>query len=152
MKWMKSKWRLNKVMLIGHLGHQFLFFICSVIHHLWTRQLLVPVPPECWIFKMASLCYFLVSSYRSALFAHWKCNLGSISSFLICPSAAKHTLQRNMKENSRRGLKTNTKGSACLQEKAGVWHLQWRLQTADCWLLTADCWLLTADHRLQIVN
>ena len=27
------------------------------------------IPPACWIFKMASLCYFLVSSYRSALFA-----------------------------------------------------------------------------------
>ena len=39
------------------------------------------IPPECWIFKMASLCYFLVSSYRSALFALSKCNLGSISSF-----------------------------------------------------------------------
>ena len=84
-------------------------------------QLLVPVPPECWIFKMASLCYFLVSSSRSALFALSKCYLGSISSFLICPPAAEHTLQRNMKENSRRGLKTNTKGSACLQEKA--WKL-----------------------------
>ena len=35
----------------------------------YRTQLLVPVPPECWIFKMASLCYFLVSSYRSALFA-----------------------------------------------------------------------------------
>ena len=50
-----------------------------------------------------------------------KCNLGSILSFLICPPAAEHTLQRNMKENSRRGLKTNTKGLACLQEKA--WKL-----------------------------
>ena len=87
----------------------------------YRTQLLVPVPPECWIFKMASLCYFLVSSYRSALFALSKCNLGSISSFLIFPPAAEHTLQRNMKENSRRGLKTNTKGSACLQEKA--WKL-----------------------------
>ena len=56
---------------------------------------------------MASLCYFLVSSYRSALFSLSKCNLGSISSLLICPPAAEHTLQRNMKENSRRGLKTN---------------------------------------------
>ena len=45
----------------------------------------------------------------------------SIASFLIFPPAAEHTLQRNMKENSRRGLKTNTKGSACLQEKA--WKL-----------------------------
>ena len=63
----------------------------------------------------------VLSSYRSALFALSKCNLGSISSFLICPPAAEHTLQRNMKENSRRGLKTNTKGSACLQEKA--WKL-----------------------------
>ena len=92
----------------------------------WSRgkyrtQLLVPVPPECWIFKMASLCYFLVSSYRSALYALSKCNLGSISSFLIFSPAAEHTLQRNMKENSRRGLKTNTKGSARLQEKA--WKL-----------------------------
>ena len=88
----------------------------------YRTQLLVSVPPECWIFKMASLCYFLVSSYHTALFALSKCNLGSISSFLICPPAAEHTLQRNMKENSRRGLKTNTKGSACLQEKA--WKLQ----------------------------
>ena len=95
-------------------------FAIFVLTRYWT-QLLVPVPPECWIFKMASLCYFLVSSYRSALFALSKCYLGSISSFLICPPAAEHTLQRNMKENSRRGLKTNTTGSACLQEKA--WKL-----------------------------
>ena len=94
-------------------------FSCSGIRY--RTQLLVPVLPECWIFKMAWLCYFLVSSYRSALFALSKCNLGSISSFLICPPAAEHTLQRNMKENSRTGLKTNTKGSACLQEKA--WKL-----------------------------
>ena len=95
-------------------------FAIFVLTRYWT-QLLVPVPPECWIFKMASLCYFLVSSYRSALFALSKCYLGSISSFLTCPPAAEHTLQRNMKENSRRGLRTNTKGSACLQEKA--WKL-----------------------------
>ena len=58
---------------------------------------------------VALLLYFLASSYRSALFALSKCNLGSISSFLICPPAAEHTLQRNMKENSRRGLRTNKK-------------------------------------------
>ena len=46
---------------------------------------------------MESLCYFLVSSYRPALF-----NLRSISSFLIFSPGAEHTLQRNMKENSRR--------------------------------------------------
>ena len=71
---------------------------------------------------MASLCYFLVSSYRSALFALSKCNLGSISSFLICPPAAEHTLQRNMKENSRRGLKTNTKGRPVYKEKLGNYN------------------------------
>ena len=78
--------------------------ICSFCPcvRLYRTQLLLLVPPECWIFKMASLCYFLVSSYRSALSARSKCNLGSISSFLICPPAAEHTLQRNMKENSRR--------------------------------------------------
>ena len=70
---------------------------------------------------LAASCYFLVSSYRSSLFTLSKCNLSSISSFLIFPPAAEHTLQRNMKENSRRGLKTNTKGSACLQEEA--WKL-----------------------------
>ena len=43
---------------------------------IYRTQILVPVPPECWIFKRASLCYFLVSSYRSALFAPLKCNLG----------------------------------------------------------------------------
>ena len=42
------------------------------------------------------------------LFALSKCKLGSISSFLIFPPAVEHTLLRNMKENSRRGLKTNT--------------------------------------------
>ena len=84
--------------------------------------LLVPVLPECWIFKMASLCYFLVSSYRSALFSLSKCNLGSISSLLICPPAAEHTLQRNMKENSRRGLKTNTKGRPVYKEKLGNYN------------------------------
>ena len=36
-------------------------------------------------------------------------------------SAAERTLQQNIEENSRRGLKTNTKGSACLKEKA--WKL-----------------------------
>ena len=34
-----------------------------------TRQLLVPVPPESWVFKMASLWYFLVLFHGSALFA-----------------------------------------------------------------------------------
>ena len=34
----------------------FVSFLLLVI--LETRQLLVPVPPEYWIFKMASLCYF----------------------------------------------------------------------------------------------
>ena len=81
-------------------------------------QLLVPVLPECWIFKMASLCYFLVSSYRLALFALSKCYLGSISSFLICLPAAEHTLQRNMKENSRRGLKTNHEGIGLFARKS----------------------------------
>ena len=51
-----------------------------------------------------------------------RCNLGSISTFLKCSSAAEHTLQltlqRNMTENSRRALKTNTKESAFLQEKS----------------------------------
>ena len=75
-----------------------------VVLRRYRTQLLVPVPPECWIFKMASPCYFLVSSYRSALFALSKSYLDSISSFLICPPAAEHTLQRNMTENSRRGL------------------------------------------------
>ena len=28
-----------------------------------TRQLLVPVPPEYWIFKMASLCYSMVQHF-----------------------------------------------------------------------------------------
>ena len=51
-----------------------------------------------------SLTYFLVSSYRSALCALSKCNLGSMSSFLKYSPAAKHILQRNMKEYSRRGL------------------------------------------------
>ena len=58
----------------------------------------------------------LVSSYDAARFAFSKCNSGSISSFLICPPAVEHTLQRNIEENPRRGLKTNTKGSTCLQE------------------------------------
>ena len=51
---------------------------------------------------MASLCHFLGSSYRSALFALSKCNLGSIASFSICSPAAEHALQRNMKENSNK--------------------------------------------------
>ena len=42
---------------------------------------LVPVPPECKIFKMASRRCFLVSSYRSALFALLKCNVGSNRAF-----------------------------------------------------------------------
>ena len=50
-----------------------------------TRQLLVPVPPESWVFKMASLCYFLVLFHGSALFAISVCNSDSISSLLIFP-------------------------------------------------------------------
>ena len=50
-----------------------------------TRQLLVPVPPESWVFKMASLWYFLVLFHGSALFAISVCNSDSISSLLIFP-------------------------------------------------------------------
>ena len=46
----------------------------------------------------------------------------SIASFLIFPPAAEHTLQRNMKENSRRGLKTNTKGRPVYKEKLGNYN------------------------------
>ena len=56
-----------------------------------TRQLLVPVPPEYWIFKMASLCYFLVLFDGSALFGVSICSNGSISSFLIFPLPADHS-------------------------------------------------------------
>ena len=63
-----------------------------------TRQLLVPVPPEYWIFKMASLCYFLVLFHGSALLAVSICNNGSISNFLIFPLPADHSWQRNREE------------------------------------------------------
>ena len=45
----------------------------------------MPVPPESWVFKMASLCYFLVLFHGSALFAISICNSDSISSLLIFP-------------------------------------------------------------------
>ena len=86
-----------------------------------TRQLLVPVPPESWVFKMASLCYFLVLFPGSALFAISVCNSGSISSFLIFSLPTDHSWQRNREEKAWRGLKTNTKGSAYFQEKG--WQL-----------------------------
>ena len=85
----------------------------------WTetlRQLLVLVPPEDWIFKMASLCYFLVLSHGSALFPVSRCNSGSISSFLIFPLPADHSWQRNREEKSWRRLKTKSKGSAYFQQ------------------------------------
>ena len=71
---------------------------------------------------MASLCYFLVSPYRSVLFALSKCNLGSISSFLIFPPAAEHTLQRNMEENSRRGLKKTRRDRPVCKKKLGNYN------------------------------
>ena len=54
---------------------------------------------------------------RSALFALSKCNPGSISSFFIFPPAAEHTLQRNMKENSRRGLKQTRRDRPVCKKK-----------------------------------
>ena len=77
-----------------------------------TRQLLVPVRPEYWIFKMAFPCYFLVLSHGLALFAVSRCYSGSISNFLIFPLPVDHSWQRNREEKSWRGLKTNKKGSA----------------------------------------
>ena len=65
-----------------------------------TRQLLVPVPPEYWIFKMASLSYFLVLFHGSALLAVSICNNGSILSFLIFPLPADHSWQRNREEEA----------------------------------------------------
>ena len=47
-----------------------------------TRQVLVPVPSEYWISKMASLYYILIVSNCSALFTVLKSNNGSISSFV----------------------------------------------------------------------
>ena len=45
----------------------------------------MPVPPESWVLKIASLCYFLFLFHGSALFAISICNSGSISSLLIFP-------------------------------------------------------------------
>ena len=45
-------------------------------------QVLVPVPFEYWVSKMASLYYILIVSNCSALFAVLKTNNGSISSFV----------------------------------------------------------------------
>ena len=42
----------------------------------------------------------------------------SIASFLIFPPAAEHTLQRNMKENSRRGLKKRHEGIGLFARKS----------------------------------
>ena len=69
-----------------------------------------------------SLTYFLVSSYRSALCVRSKCNLGSISSFLKCSPAAEHTLQRNMKENSRRGLQQTRRNRPVCTKKLGNYN------------------------------
>ena len=90
-------------------------------YYLKTRQLLVPVPPEYWIFKMASPCYFLVLPRGLALFAVSRCYSGSISNFLIFRLPVDHSWQRDREEKSWRGLKTNKKGSAYCQEKD--WYL-----------------------------
>ena len=124
----RSNWRRNRT-VVGrwYAGlfaclFLFLFFIYLVIHHLVYNAATSASPSWVLYFQDGvTLLLFLVSSSRSALFPFSKCNLSSISSFLTCPPAVEHTLQRNMKENSRRGLKTNTRGSACLQGKA--WKL-----------------------------
>ena len=63
----------------------------------------MPVPPEYWIFKMASLCYFLVLFHGSALFAVSICNSGSISSFLIFPDSeiGKRKHEEDLKQTRR---------------------------------------------------
>ena len=76
------------------------FVSCLLLVIFETRQLLVPVPFEYWILKMASLCYFLVLFHGSALFAISICKSGSISSFLIFPLPADHSGQRNREEKA----------------------------------------------------
>lgn len=107
-------WVVKRETRVEHVANNFfvcLFFVnfCNFIVCLafWTRfrarQLLVPVlprlrlppPRELWIFKMASLSYFLVVSYGSALDVVSKCSSGSISSCLMSPLPADHTWQRN---------------------------------------------------------
>ena len=87
-------------------------------------QLLVPVPPEYWIFKMASLCCFSILSHNLARFAVPRCYSDRISNFLIFPLPADHSWQQNRGQKTWRGLKTNKKGSAYFQEKG--WYL-WQM-------------------------
>ena len=129
---------VNREVILEQVADKGLFVICIRSVHLFTEsfvsvfyliirdyssscQLLVPVPPEYWTFKMASLCYFLVLSHGLALFAVPRCYSDSISNFLIFPLPADHSWQRNREQKSRRGLKTNKKGSAYFQEKG--WYL-----------------------------
>ena len=98
---------------------------CLLPYYSSSCQLLVPVPPEYWTFKMASLCYFLVLSHGLALFAVPRCYSDSISNFLIFPLPADHSWQRNREQKSWRGLKTNKKGSAYFQEKGWYLWLMW---------------------------
>ena len=111
-----------------------------------TRQLLVPVPPEYWIFNMASLCYFLVLFHGSALFAISIWDSGSISRFLIFPLPADHSWHRNREEKAWRGLKTNTKGSAYFQEKG--WQL-FLFQQAKMLISVLVTWMIV-DCNLAV--
>ena len=86
-----------------------------------TRQLLVPVAPEYWIFKMASSCYFLVLFHGSALFAVWICNSGSISSFLIFPLPADHSWQRNRGKNHQEDFKQTRRDRPISKKKVGTY-------------------------------
>ena len=51
-----------------------------------------------------------------------KCNLGSILSFLICPPAAEHTLQRNMKEIHEEDLKQTRRDWPVCKKKLGNYN------------------------------
>ena len=112
---------VNREVILEQVADKGLFVICIRSVHLFTEsfvsvfyliirdyssscQLLVPVPPEYWTFKMASLCYFLVLSHGLALFAVPRCYSDSISNFLIFPLPADHSWQRHREQKSWRGL------------------------------------------------
>ena len=95
----------------------FVSFLLLVI--LETRQLLVPVPPEYWIFKMASLCYFLVLFHGSALFGVSICNSGSISSFLIFSLPADHSCSEIGKKKHEEDLKQTRRDRPIFKKKVG---------------------------------
>ena len=135
---------VDREVILEQVADKGLFVICIRSVHLFTEsfvsvfyliirdyssscQLLVPVPPEYWTFKMASLCYFLVLSHGLALFAVPRCYSDSISNFLIFPLPADHSWQWNREKNQEEDLKQRRRDRPIFKKKVGTcWYL-WQM-------------------------